>query len=142
MSKITTLTSMQNDMSDSDVIIKKKELLTRLKKEEDRYHACYEDTIKFASMAKGAKEENLLYQKILETNEIKHKELVNRIKSLENELAIYKSKENKPIKELNVKVCQKSANDFEKDVEEQYKKTEKERLEKLKKTLEDRFIVK
>ena len=123
MSKVVTLTSMKQKeeqyiMTDSDVIIKKKELLSRLKKEEDIYFACYDDAIKFASMAKGAKDENAIYQKILETNETKHKELANRIKTLENELAIYKSKENKPIKELETKVCHKTANDFEKDVEE------------------------
>ena len=149
MSNVMTLTKMKNKKneeaidSDSEIIpIKKKELIARLEGEELRYQACYNECVKHAITAKTAKEETIICKKILETNEPKFRELKNENDILKNELSIYKTKSSKASKEIESKKTQvKSTEDFDRDVEEGSLK-EKERLEKMRKSLEERYMFK
>ena len=142
-----TITKMKKNEevcnTDSEVIpIKKKELMARLEGDELKYKACYEDCVKHAITAKTVKEEVGVYKKVLEQNEQKFKEIKNENELLKNELGIYKTKTSKTAKEIEGKKTQiKSTDDFNKDVEEGFSK-EKERLEKLRKSIEERFLFK
>jgi hypothetical protein len=141
MSKIVTMTQLNTD---SDVIpIKKRELMARLEGDEIKFKQCYEDNVKNAISAKSAKEEAMIYKAHLEKYDAKVKEVVNENQLIKKELEIYKSKIGRPAKELEGrKLSTKSSEDFNKDVEEGYNKTEKEKLEKLKKALEEKFSFK
>ena len=142
-----TMTKMKKNEealnTDSEIIpVKKKELMSRLEGEELKYKACYDECVKHAIGAKLVKEEVKLYKDVLETNDQKFKELKNENELLKNELGIYKSKTSKTAHELESKKVQvKSADDFSKDVAEGFSR-EKERLEKLKKSIEERFLYK
>jgi hypothetical protein len=146
MSNIMTMTQLnkKGDLdTDSEIIpIKKKELMSRLEGDEIRYKSCYDECIKHAINSKTSKEEAKTYKKVLEINELKYKEVKNENEILKNELSIYKSKTSKSAKEIeNKKVHVKSTEDFNKDVEEGYNR-EKEKLEKIKKSIEERYLIK
>lgn len=142
MSKVMTLQKVKEQeitTSDSDVIpVSKKNLNARMEAEELKYKQCYDDCVKFATKAKSAKTEIELYKTFLEKSEQKCKNVMNENEIIKKELEVYKSRMGKPIKELETKP-KKTANDFNKDVEEEYNRTEKEKLEKLKKELEAKY---
>lgn len=146
MSNVMTITKMKKneevENTDSEIIpVKKKELIARLEGDEIKYKACYKECVKHAITAKSSKEEANLYKQALESMDQHAKVLKNENDILKNELSIYRSKTNKTAKEIeSKKMPTKTADDFNKDVEDGFLAKEQERLEKIKKDLQERYF--
>jgi chromosome segregation ATPase len=130
--------------ADSEIVpVKKRELLARLKGDESKYKACYEDCVKYAVAAKAMKDEVEDYQKILEENRSKFNNLKDENGSLKNEnvqlkgtLGIYKSKTGEVQKEIENHSYQYK--DVQKEADERYLK-EKDNIEKEKMSRRQRY---
>jgi chromosome segregation ATPase len=140
MSRVMTVHQMKKEeqevlTTDSDVVpIRKKELMARLEGEEMRYQQCYEECVKLAAEAKASKQQAKLFEGVL-VEVKKQKDL------LSNELQIYKSKSSKTAKEIeNHKIQIKTANDFNKDVDDAFAKNYKEQMEKMRKEVIEKYL--
>ena len=127
----------ENLTEEEDTIqVSRKELTARLENDDMKFRSCYEQCVQYAASSRSHQEEADLYRQKLEEAKLKFTQLKNERDQFKNELEVHKSKRVRTTMELGKKGHEKSDKTFTSDVDEVYRRTEKENKDRIRKDLD------